>query len=147
LCAELDQSGHFDAKDNARSPGTYYTRSRHNHQTASRRAGLAAVDSKTSNWPTSCTSPAPPTPPPPCDTKPNDSPTAADPQDPLINDPCQGSCRWSRSQSLYIGIDLYIDSDIQISSSTLAPHPSCYQLNVACNLRDQRLLINDFAGA
>jgi hypothetical protein len=25
-----------------------------------------------------------------------------------------------------------------------ALHPSCYQLNVACNLSDRRLLINDF---
>jgi hypothetical protein len=28
-----------------------------------------------------------------------------------------------------------------------ALHPSCYQLNVACNLSDRRLLINDIAGA
>ena len=52
-----------------------------------------------------------------------------------------------RSRNLYIGIDLHIDSDIQISSSALAPHPSCYQLNVACDLSERRLLISDFAGA
>jgi hypothetical protein len=69
------------------------------------------------------------------------------PHDPLINDLAGGSCCSGRSRNLYIGIDLYIDSDIQISSSTLAPHPSCYQLNVACGLSERRLLINDFAGA
>jgi hypothetical protein len=39
LGADLDQSGHFDAKENARSPGTYYTQSRHLEKNALPRLG------------------------------------------------------------------------------------------------------------
>lgn len=47
LGADLDQSGHFDAKDNARSPGTYYTHSRHLEKNAPPRLGENLVAIKT----------------------------------------------------------------------------------------------------
>jgi hypothetical protein len=47
LGADLDQSGHFDAKENARSPGTYYTQSRHLEKNALPRLGENLVAIKT----------------------------------------------------------------------------------------------------
>jgi hypothetical protein len=76
------------------------------------------------------------------------SPTAADPQDPLINNPCPRPCCWGRSRNLLdrnryvISIPIY-----RFRARPPALHPWCYQLSVACNLSDRRLLINDFARA
>ena len=79
-------------------------------------------------------------------TRPTTSPTAADLKAPDRR-PSPGACCWGEAEICISESSCHIDSDIQISSSTLAPPPSCYQLNVACDLSERRLLINDFAGA
>jgi hypothetical protein len=70
--------------------------------------------------------------------RPTTSPTAADPQDPLINDLAGALLLGPKPKSVYR--NRYTDLELD-------PRPSCYQLNVACNLSERPLLINDFAGA
>ena len=61
---------------------------------------------------------------------PTTSPTAADLQDLLINNPCRGPAVGAEAEICRSESICHIDSDLQISSSTLAPHPSRYQLDV-----------------
>jgi hypothetical protein len=56
----------------------------------------------------------------------------------VINDLAGGPAAGAEAEICRSESICHIDFDLQISSSTLAPHPSCYQLNLACNLSERR---------